>query len=224
MTEWSKLLHQLNSFSQSLKDPVKLVHISGRHHPPPFKPGPLMNPKAAQAGDDRWQHPCLSSAPATSPLWRQLIGNTLVYSGRERRRLRGQRQRRSQTDEDGNYCEARFFGRRQRRTVAFVTKRRHWNKDICDNHHNGWIYYSARFSESRNTSVKCWNKIIGIGLRVYRRQANTIFLAPGEAAECVRKGLWLSSTVTGDKPQRLHQEKKALTYESDAEQSLSQII
>lgn len=45
MTDWSKLLHQLNSFSQSLNDPVKLVHISGRHRPPPFKPGPLTNPK-----------------------------------------------------------------------------------------------------------------------------------------------------------------------------------
>lgn len=45
MTEWSKLLHQLNSISQSLKDPFKLVHISRHHHPPPFKPGLLMNPK-----------------------------------------------------------------------------------------------------------------------------------------------------------------------------------
>lgn len=90
MTEWSKLLHQLNSISPSLKDPVKLAHISGRRHPFPSRAAP--GPKAAQPAGDRWQHPSLSSAPAASRLWRRLIGNTLVYTvgvDAERRRRRG---------------------------------------------------------------------------------------------------------------------------------------
>lgn len=98
MTEWSKLLHQLNSISPSLKDPVKRVHISGHHCPVPTRAA--REPKAAQPAGDRWQHPRLSSAPAASPLWSWLIGNTLVYTegvDGERRRRRGQRQRHNQT-------------------------------------------------------------------------------------------------------------------------------
>lgn len=143
MTEWSKLLHQLNSISPSLKDPVKLAHISGYHHPFPTRAA--HEPKAAQPAGDRWQHPCLSSAPAASRLWRRLIGNTLVYTvDRERLRRRGQRQRHNQTEEDGNYCDARSFGTET--TVAFMTKTWYWIKDICDSHHKVWIYCLSHFS------------------------------------------------------------------------------
>lgn len=50
MTEWSELLHQLNSIWPSLKDPVKLAHISGDCHPFPARAA--HEPKAAQPTGD----------------------------------------------------------------------------------------------------------------------------------------------------------------------------
>lgn len=79
MTEWSNLLHQLNSISPSLKDPVKLAHISGRRHPFPSRAAPETQSSAASrrpltasvsfigsSGEPtlktaNWKHTCLYS-------------------------------------------------------------------------------------------------------------------------------------------------------------------
>lgn len=156
MTEWSKLLHQLNSISPSLKDPVKLAHISGHHHP--FPTQAAYKPKAAQ-------HPRLSSAPAASRLWRRLIGNTLVYTvgvDGERRRQRGQRQRHR-----GRWKLLRRSNLRNRDSSCICDKNMILKQRDLWQHSRVWGYYWSYFSSNRNSSFKQWNKNTKVCLRFY---------------------------------------------------------